>query len=279
MRKSINTFLPSPLSVSHPANNGEVPIYVYDSNPIGGRHYDQIRLAEASFDVTPGHVAGPAGAAYAIPTRRSHTNRPVSWSVLKSRIAVFCDYAKSHPKKSFQVTRIGGCRSSAFLDEHAIAELFIDHCPGNLHLPGSWERLRDPSKRRVCIVSATTKVSDEDEEAVRWLLQNQNDVEIVVPGAPLQYKPAMRLADRLGVKACLFTAEAPSISGHSWRLMEELSWYSDYAVIIKPANEAALSKTEKDQLARLDLFYKCIVENKIGVRSITAGSGLTGAPL
>lgn len=268
------TPLPSPLGIGHRRNHGATPIYVYDSAPAGGRHYNQISVAQKSFGVASGHLSGPSGEAYAIPTRLSYSLEPVTMKALRESIKTFCDYAKDTPNRAFHVTRIGGCRSLAFFNEREVAETFLKHDPGNLHLPGNWELMRNPNKRRVCLVTAMPGVTDEDVEAVKWLLKDQRNAEIVVPGVPLQFGPAMTLAEKLDRQIRLFTAEAKSINGRPRHLMEELAWYCDFAIIIKPNDRGEMSPMERKYARIVALFVRHAFENKIGVRAFTAGVGL-----
>lgn len=273
VRTSLKT---SPLSASHELNKGVPPIYVYDSDPIGGRHYNQIAVAESVFRAAPRHRIGPSGMAYAIPTR-SISGDPHAIGDLKSMVRDFCSFAKENPHRSFQVTKIGGCRSAAHVSEIEIATTFLENDPGNLHFPGSWVRLRDQRARRICIVSPVPALAEPDIEAVKWLLRSQDDVEIVVPGVPLQHRPGIQVASSVSARAVLFSADPPAIGGKAKNLIEELVWYSDFAIVIKPRDIKALEKAERARARRLDIFYRCALENKIGVRSLIAGVGIRPA--
>lgn len=264
--------LPSPLNASHPANKGVDPIYVYDPSPIGGTHFNRRTLAQ-KYGVPLEHERGPAGHGYAIPTSASK-GKPVAWEDLKARIREFCAHAKKDRRHAYQVTRIGGGRCGAHLDERQIAEAFLADDPGNLHLPGTWERLRNPTSRRVTIVSPFETLAKEDMEAVSWLLSGSREVEIVVPGRPLQHSPAVQLAERDIYTARLLSSDAPGICGRATPLIEALVWYCDFAIILKPGEGHSMNEDEQKQADRLKALYRSVVENKIGFRSLIAGAGM-----
>lgn len=266
--------LPSPLGLSHPINKGCYPVYVYDPAPLGGRHVNQQSIAENGFGAEASNRHGRSGNSYALPTTKK-SGLPMPMTDLMAMIRDFCQQAGSDRRHAYHVTRIGGCRTGAFIDERKIAEAFIENDPGNLHLAGTWERLRTPTCRRICLVSPFSSLGATDLEAIEMMTKRmpKECVEVVAPGVPLQHQPAMDLAKSLGRPARLFSVDSLGLTKVA-PLIEGLVWYCDFALIIKPGDTSSLSGMELRAAKRLEVFYKSLLENKVGYRSLTAGAGL-----
>jgi hypothetical protein len=106
-------------------------IFVFGSNEEGHHYAGAAKYAEEHCGAEWGVGVGPTGRAYAIPTMHGMTR-------LREEVRRFIEYAASHPKQFFFVTRIG-CGIAGYQD-NAIAPLFL-HAPQNCLLPLGWRDL------------------------------------------------------------------------------------------------------------------------------------------
>ena len=269
MARSV-AMLPGPLAPEHPLNHGTLPIYVYDTQPIGGRHFNQARVAHW-FGAKHGHQHGPSGETYGLPTT-DRFGHPMAWPELEAMIRELADIAADNPDRGFMITKIGGCRSAAYLDERRIAECFLENDPGNFHLAGSWVRLRRPDSRRICIASPYAEICEEDLRVIEWILArlNPSESEIIAPGMPLWQQAAQGVADQMGWKIRLVTHPSAQRS----ILKETLAWYADTALIIKPSTLRPMDELEREQARRLESFSRTVIANHIAHRAIISGAGM-----
>lgn len=109
-------------------------IFVFGSNLAGQHHGGAARMAHELFDAEWGSGVGPTGKCYAIPTMHGGV------AEIKPYVDDFVEYAKSHPKYRFLVTRIG-CGIAGFRDVE-MAPLFraLRDTP-NVCLPARWFNL------------------------------------------------------------------------------------------------------------------------------------------
>lgn len=91
-------------------------VFVFGSNLQGYHGGGAARVAMEKFGAVWGQGVGMQGQSYGIPTMHGGVN------AIKPYVDEFIDYAKSHPEKTFLVTRIG-CGIAGFRDEE-MAPLF-----------------------------------------------------------------------------------------------------------------------------------------------------------
>ena len=91
-------------------------VFVFGSNLQGYHGGGAARVAMEKFGAVWGQGVGMQGQSYGIPTMHGGVN------AIKPYVDEFIDYAKSHPEKTFLVTRIG-CGIAGFCDEE-MAPLF-----------------------------------------------------------------------------------------------------------------------------------------------------------
>lgn len=109
-------------------------IFVFGSN-LAGRHGAGAALyARQHHGAIYGVSEGIQGNSYAIPTKDVHL-RTLSLNLINTYVQRFIKYAKTHPEKSFQVTRIG-CGLAEYKDQD-IAPMFKE-APLNCILPDYW---------------------------------------------------------------------------------------------------------------------------------------------
>lgn len=111
--------------------------WVFGSNEAGRHGRGAAKVARVNFGAAYGVGRGPTGQSYAIPTKDRHLVE-LPFEQVQKNIADFLDYARTKPKLSFFVTRIG-CVLAKF-DDRDIAPLFAD-APLNCILPENWEQL------------------------------------------------------------------------------------------------------------------------------------------
>lgn len=92
-------------------------VFVFGSNLNGYHGGGAAHIAHLKFGAVWGQGVGMQGQSYAIPTMHGGIE------AIKPYVDEFISYAKSHPEKTFLVTRIG-CGIAGFRDED-IAPLFI----------------------------------------------------------------------------------------------------------------------------------------------------------
>ena len=91
-------------------------VFVFGSNLQGYHGGGAARVAMEKFGAVWGQGVGMQGQSYGIPTMHGGVN------AIKPYVDEFIDYAKSHPEKTFLITRIG-CGIAGFRDEE-MAPLF-----------------------------------------------------------------------------------------------------------------------------------------------------------
>lgn len=112
----------------------ENEVFVFGSNLQGYHGGGAARVAMEKFGAVWGQGVGIQGQSYAIPTMHGGTD------AIKPYIDEFIDFAKSHPERTFLVTRIG-CGIAGFRDED-IAPLFAAAVDvENILLPKSFVRV------------------------------------------------------------------------------------------------------------------------------------------
>ena len=112
----------------------ENEVFVFGSNLQGFHGGGAARVAMEKFGAVWGQGVGIQGQSYAIPTMHGGTD------AIKPYIDEFIDFAKSHPERTFLVTRIG-CGIAGFRDED-IAPLFAAAVDvENILLPKSFVRV------------------------------------------------------------------------------------------------------------------------------------------
>lgn len=268
---SHHRMLPSPLSPDHTCNNKRQPIFVFGSD-LSGQHRSGTAQAAAVFHgAEKGKTFGPTGNAFAIPTK-NFSGRGLALETIKSHIREFSGYARERKDIAFQVPRIGCGQAGWSHREREIAETFIANDPGNLHLPGTWERWRPNSTLRICIVNSTPHVRDDDIALMRLMLRRHTEsdnTEIVAAGYPLEPKLAIETGKLLGLPVRLIASYAMNSKNSSTALLETLAWYSATAIIVHPAAAQTVDEQEQRQCKRLALFERLAVYGKLGHRSIT----------
>ena len=112
----------------------ENEVFVFGSNLQGYHGGGAARVAMEKFGAVWGQGVGIQGQSYAIPTMHGGTD------AIKPYIDEFIDFAKSHPERTFLVTRIG-CGIAGFRDDD-IAPLFAAAVDvENILLPKSFVRV------------------------------------------------------------------------------------------------------------------------------------------
>lgn len=269
MMRATSHLLPCPFSPDFPLNKGNPPIYVYDTAPVGGGHFSHARVAQR-LGAAVDHRSGRSGHSYGIPTT-GRLGPPLPWPELKAHIKELGRIAADDPEHGYLITKIGGARSSAYINERQVAEAFIEYDPGNFQLPGTWERQRHPKSRRIVIASALSNLGGADLAAIRWVLQGIDGQfsEILIPGIPMRHEAALEARDALRMQGRLIASGDARLSTRA----EGLAWYADTALLIKPSDEYRLAGTEAAHARRLKVFYRAVVENHLAHRAIIAGEG------
>lgn len=118
-------------------------VFVFGSNLAGAHAGGAARIAMEKFGAVWGQGVGLQGQSYAIPTMQGGVE------TIKPYVDEFVNFAKSHTKLVFLVTRIG-CGIAGFKDEE-IAPLFTDALNiDNIILPETFDIiLRNPSVKSV----------------------------------------------------------------------------------------------------------------------------------
>jgi len=113
-------------------------VFVFGSN-LAGRHGAGAALwAKRFHGAVYGRGQGPEGHSYAIPTKDWDVYTPLSLERIKVNVEDFKDYARRHPGKTFQVTRIA-CGRAGYKDAQ-IAPMFLG-APINCKLPIEWKKI------------------------------------------------------------------------------------------------------------------------------------------
>lgn len=116
-------------------------IFVFGSNAHGKHCSGAARIAFEKFGAIWGKGVGIQGNSYAIPTMEGNID------VLCAYIQDFIEYARTHPKQIFLVTRIG-CGIAGYKDEQ-IAPMFLDALnKPNILLPKSFWDVLLPFQRK-----------------------------------------------------------------------------------------------------------------------------------
>jgi hypothetical protein len=112
-------------------------IFVFGSNLAGRHGKGAAKVARDRFGAVYGVGYGRTGMSYAIATKDIHL-RTLPLESIKADVDEFLHYARSHPEKSFFVTRIG-CGLAGYSDAQ-IAPMFFNY-PPNCSMPLSWKAL------------------------------------------------------------------------------------------------------------------------------------------
>lgn len=119
-------------------------IFVFGSN-LAGRHGKGAALyAKIHHGAIYGQGIGRQGNSYAIPTKDKNL-RPLPLYEIRKYVGQFIEYARSNPKETFQVTRIG-CGLAGYKD-FEIAPMF-EYAPDNCVLPKEWQGMGYTSKEK-----------------------------------------------------------------------------------------------------------------------------------
>ena len=119
---------------------GPNDIFVFGSNLAGVHAGGAARLANQKFGAIWGQGVGLQGNSYAVPTMQGGIE------TIKPYVDSFIEFAKSHPKLTFYVTKIG-CGIAGFKEED-IAPLFKTaiNIP-NIRLPEDFVDILSPSQQ------------------------------------------------------------------------------------------------------------------------------------
>lgn len=113
-------------------------VFVFGSNLAGFHGAGAARYARihhgAVMGVGMGFMEDHRGACYAIPTKGYQIEK-IKLDEVKPWVDLFIDFAKMHPERTFQVTRLG-CGLAGFKD-YEIADLFLD-APMNCEFDEVW---------------------------------------------------------------------------------------------------------------------------------------------
>ena len=109
-------------------------IFVFGSNEAGRHGAGAALYAVQNHGAIYGVGFGMQGNSFGIPTKDKNI-RTLPLEKIKEYVDKFIAYAKMHPDKSFQVTRIG-CGLAGYTDSQ-IAPMFKG-APNNCHLPEGW---------------------------------------------------------------------------------------------------------------------------------------------
>ncbi len=107
-----------------------VQVFVFGSNLAGFHGGGAALHAAEQWGSVPGEGVGRTGNAYAIPTMDGEF-RQLPLARIAPHVAVFIDYARSHPNTEFLLTRIG-CGIAGYDWERDIAPLFPAALPFNI---------------------------------------------------------------------------------------------------------------------------------------------------
>lgn len=117
---------------------GPDDIFVFGSNLAGIHAGGAARIARTKFGAIYGQGEGLQGNTYAIPTMQGGVD------TIKPYVDTFIEFAKSHPRLTFYVTRIG-CGIAGFKDSD-IAPLFAPALGiDNIRLPLTFARILSES--------------------------------------------------------------------------------------------------------------------------------------
>jgi hypothetical protein len=163
--------------------------FVFGSNR-AGRHGKGAALeAVNAHGAEYGVGSGLTGNAYALPTKDEQL-RTLPIDEIREEAERLTAFAAQNPERHFMLTRVG-CGLAGYRDEE-IAPLFVS-APSNIHLPGRWRQLLDPTETARIVVCGSR--SFEDEKRAEAILERaserfEGNMEIVSGGA--------RGADTLG---------------------------------------------------------------------------------
>lgn len=109
-------------------------IFVFGSNRAGRHGKGAALFAKKHHGAIQGQGRGLQGESYAIPTKDQHL-RTLPLSEIEKEVNLFLEFARQHPEKTFNVTRIG-CGLAGYTDLD-IAPMFY-HAPTNCVLDTVW---------------------------------------------------------------------------------------------------------------------------------------------
>lgn len=109
-------------------------IFVFGSNRAGRHGKGAALFAKRYRGAIYGQGRGLQGNSYAIPTKDEYLET-LPLSEIEKEVHLFLEFAKDHPDKTFEVTRIG-CGLDGYRDED-IAPMFR-HAPENCTLDRRW---------------------------------------------------------------------------------------------------------------------------------------------
>lgn len=109
-------------------------VFVFGSNRAGRHGAGSAREAILKYGAEYGVGYGRSGNSYAIPTKDSHL-KTLPLSTIESYVALFIEYAKSHPELEFDIVAIG-CGLAGYRPDQ-IAPMFKD-VPPNCRLPNEF---------------------------------------------------------------------------------------------------------------------------------------------
>ena len=125
-------------------------IFCFGSNLRGRHGAGAARDAVQRFGAIEGQGEGVQGNSYAIPTKDGNI-QTLPLDQIERHVARFIDFARAHPEKCFQVTRIG-CGLAGYKD--ADIAPFFKEAPDNVLLPGIWEHHRGRQATRIIIAGS-----------------------------------------------------------------------------------------------------------------------------